>query len=68
VQVLLVVGGRVRNGCWQNGADPADLGPDDEPWTPDELAGGWYVLTDYSESMLAKPTHWMPLPDPPNKR
>ena len=48
----------------------------DEDWTPQAhwcaKKGGWYVeywdadWQTYSESRVYNPTHWMPLPTPPN--
>jgi hypothetical protein len=34
-------------------------------WQSDDLVkgGGWFGLEDYT---LVHPTHWMPLPEPPN--
>jgi len=64
VEILLTVGGRTRVGYWLGGADPADLSPNEEPWTPNELAAGWYVLEPDVEDTPAEPTHWMPMPDP----
>ena len=46
--------------------DWVEVGPDDEPYMPAD----WYVDMDgFDPEMViavnCKPTHWMPLPDPP---
>ena len=41
--------------------------PEEERWTGDivEFESGWESTGSYNVTVALKPTHWMPLPEPP---